>query len=107
MSKDCDCICHTQNIKYETDYRWCCHCHNKPEDLRNPPIKFDAENVASFGTDQVHRTIWRTRVYGGWIVNNIFDDLERNIHSETSVFVPDPNKQWRPYQHESELENDE
>lgn len=37
----------------------------------------------------------RAKVFGGWIVRNVFWDNEYNQQSESSIFVPDPNHEWR------------
>ncbi len=37
----------------------------------------------------------RLQVIGGWVVKNSFNNSEKNIYGESSVFVPDPNHEWK------------
>lgn len=37
----------------------------------------------------------RLQVIGGWIVKSSFNNSEKNMYGESSVFVPDPNHEWK------------
>jgi hypothetical protein len=37
----------------------------------------------------------RLQVIGGWVVKSSFNNSEKNMYGESSVFVPDPNHEWK------------
>lgn len=45
----------------------------------------------------------RVKVYGGWIVNQVFVDSKEKLITATSVFVPDRESEWQVLQPKTEL----
>lgn len=39
-------------------------------------------------------TICRAKVHGGWIFNTLTESPTKQL-AETSVFIPDPNHEWK------------
>lgn len=37
----------------------------------------------------------RLQVIGGWVVKSSFNNSEKNMYGESSVFVPDHNHEWK------------
>ena len=65
-------------------------------------IFFTAENEA-YGSGGA-RTI-RGKVPGGWIVDHLVWNDDKEVQSQSSVFVPDPNHEWEIDKRFTGLEN--
>lgn len=52
------------------------------------------EKISLKETDAGTKSTMRLKIFGGWMVSNCIYNNSNDLHTESSIFVPDPNHEW-------------
>ncbi len=58
-------------------------------------MKFDWEKIKYVGTPNEFDLTNRAKVFGGWLVRTIYHDSNKNVRTDSLVFIPDANHDWK------------
>ncbi len=57
-------------------------------------MKFEWELILNRGSGDQKQINSRAKVIGGWIVKDVYYDMDDDIDSRNIVFIPDPEHKW-------------